>query len=113
VKIATMNGRIEARGLVGNASLDTMNGRIFASFAALRSGQKISIDTMNGSCTLELPENAGARVRASTMNGRVKSELPITVERSSRRSLRGTLGDGSASIVLDSMNGSLTLRGRS
>lgn len=113
MKIDTMNGRIEARGLNGDINLDTMNGRIFASFDTIRSGQKISLDTMNGSCTVELPRDTGAQVRASTMNGRVKSDLPITIEKSTRRSLRGTLGQGGASIVLDSMNGSLTLRARS
>lgn len=113
VKIATMNGRINATGLDGDTNLDSMNGRIFASFDAVRDGQKISLDTMNGSCTVEVPRDAGAKVRASTMNGRVRAELPITVERSSRRSLRGTLGDGGASITLDSMNGSINLRGRS
>ena len=113
VKIATMNGRIEATGLAGDAELDSMNGRIFASFVTVRHGQQIKLDTMNGSCTVEVPRDAGAAVRASTMNGRVRAELPITVERSSRRSLRGTLGDGGARITLESMNGSLTLRARS
>lgn len=113
VKIATMNGRINATGLDGDANLDSMNGRIFASFDAVRDGQKISLDTMNGSCTVEVPRDTGAKVRASTMNGRVRAELPITIERSSRSSLRGKLGDGSASITLDSMNGSINLRGRS
>lgn len=113
MKIATMNGGINATGLTGDANFDTMNGRIFASFDAVKSGQKISLDTMNGSCTVEIPRNADAQVRASTMNGRVRSDIPITIERSTRRSLRGTLGNGGATISLDSMNGTLNLRGRS
>lgn len=113
VKIATMNGRVRATGLTGDTSIDTMNGRIFASFDKVGAGQKLSLDTMNGSCEVELPADASAHVVAGTMNGRVSSELPMTIERSSRRSLRGNIGKGEASLTLDSMNGSLKLRARS
>lgn len=113
VKIATMNGRVRATGLTGDTSIDTMNGRIFASFDKVGAGQKLSLDTMNGSCEVELPADASAHVVAGTMNGRVSSELPMTIERSSRRSLRGNIGKGEATLTLDSMNGSLKLRARS
>jgi hypothetical protein len=113
VKIATMNGRIRASGLTGNANFDTMNGRIYASFDKVGAGQKLSFDSMNGSCEVQLPADASARIVAGTMNGRVDCELPITVEKSRRRSLRGTIGAGEATVTLDSMNGSLTLRARS
>lgn len=113
VKISTMNGRVHATGLTGDTTIDTMNGRIYASFDKVGSGQKLSFDTMNGSCEVQLPADASAHVVAGTMNGRVTSELPMTVERSSRRSLRGNIGKGEASLTLDSMNGSLKLRARS
>jgi hypothetical protein len=110
VDLDTMNGRIMAGGLSGNARLDTMNGEIEATFDRVGGSQKISLDSMNGSCTVRLPEDASAHIHASTMNGSTKSDFPITVERSSRRSLRGTIGKGEARIELDSMNGSLHIR---
>lgn len=113
VKIATMNGRIRANGLAGDANLDTMNGRIHASFEKLGAGQNLSFDTMNGSCEIVVPADASARVSASTMNGRISSELPMTISKSTRRSLRGDIGKGEATLKLDSMNGSLTIRARS
>lgn len=113
VKLETMNGRIRAVGLTGNAELDTMNGRISASFDRLTAGQKVSVDTMNGQCEVFVPADASARVAASSLNGRVSSELPMTIEKSSRRSLRGALGKGEGSLSLDSMNGSLSIRARS
>lgn len=113
VKLETMNGRIRAVGLTGDAELDTMNGRITASFDRLTAGQKVSVDTMNGQCEVFVPADANARVAASSMNGRVSSELPMTVEKSSRRSLHGSLGKGEGSLSLDSMNGSLSIRARS
>ncbi|MBA4137123.1 MAG: hypothetical protein C0518_07390 [Opitutus sp.] len=112
VKIATMNGRIRATGLAADANLDTMNGRIFASFDKVGAGQKLSFDTMNGSCEVELPADASAHVTAGTMNGRVSCDIPMTIERAKRRSLRGNIGKGEATLALDSMNGSLTIRAR-
>ncbi|MBA3849969.1 MAG: hypothetical protein C0502_08230, partial [Opitutus sp.] len=96
VKIATMNGRVRATGLTGDTTVNTMNGRIYASFDRVGSGQKLSFDSMNGSCEVELPADASAHVVAGTMNGRVSCELPITVEKSRRRSLRGHIGKGEA-----------------
>lgn len=113
VKLETMNGRIRATGLTADAELDTMNGRIMASFDRLAGSQKVNIDTMNGQCEILVPTDASARVVASSLNGRVSSELPMTLEKSSRRSLRGSLGTGEASVSMDSMNGSLTIRARS
>lgn len=113
VKLETMNGRIRATGLTGDAELDTMNGRISASFDRLTGAQKVNVDTMNGQCEIFVPTDASARVAASSMNGRVSSELPMTIEKSSRRSLRGSLGKGEASLSMDSMNGSLSIRARS
>jgi hypothetical protein len=113
VKIATMNGRIVASGLTGNAKFDTMNGSIEAKFDRLGAGQKVSLDSMNGSCTIDVPTDASARIVASTMNGRVRSDVPVKLEKSSRRTLRGAIGAGEGRIELDSMNGSLTVRARS
>jgi hypothetical protein len=112
VQISTMNGRIRATGLRADADLDTMNGRIFASFDKVAAGQKLSFDTMNGACEVLLPNDASVRVTAGTMNGRVSCDIPMTIERSKRRSLRGTIGKGEATLALDSMNGSLTIRSR-
>ncbi len=113
VKLETMNGRIRATGLTGDAELDTMNGRISASFDRLAGTQKVNVDTMNGQCEIFVPADANARVAASSLNGRVSSELPMTIEKSSRRSLRGSLGQGEATVSMDSMNGSLSIRARS
>jgi DUF4097 and DUF4098 domain-containing protein YvlB len=113
LKVEAMNSNIAAENVRGHVKLETMNGRISASFDRLTGEQKVNVDTMNGQCEIFVPTDASARVVASSMNGRVSSELPMTIEKSSRRSLRGSLGKGEASISMDSMNGSLTIRARS
>ncbi len=110
VKINSMNGRINATDLTGDTDLGTMNGAITASFSSIKSGQSIRLDTMNGSCRLNVPHDLSANFHASSMNGSVSCDLPITLEKSGRHSLRGTIGQGGATITLHSMNGGLSLR---
>lgn len=110
VKINSMNGRITATGLTGDADLGTLNGAITASFSSVKSGQSIRLDTMNGSCRISVPRDLSATLRASSMNGSVSCELPLTLGKSGRHSLRGTIGQGGATINLHSMNGGLSVR---
>jgi hypothetical protein len=111
VNAHTVNGSINATGLAADAELETVNGSIDAGFTKVAASD-IRVHTVNGSCELELPGNTNGRLSAGTVNGRVRSDLPVTIEKSKRNSLRGTLGTGTgATIDLGSVNGSITIRG--
>jgi DUF4097 and DUF4098 domain-containing protein YvlB len=87
-----------------------VNGSIMVAYATLPAKpDEISLDTVNGSCTLKLPANAGFTLDADTVNGRVSCDFPITLQKSGKHDLRGTVGAGGPSIELDSVNGSLTV----
>jgi len=110
VNLDTVNGSIEATGLSGSGEFDTVNGSITVAYAALPASiEEISLDTVNGSCTLKLPASAGFRLEADSVNGRVSCDFPITLEKSGKHDLRGTVGSGGPEIELDSVNGSLTV----
>jgi hypothetical protein len=111
VNAHTVNGSINASGLAANAELETVNGSIDAGFSKIAEASGIRLNTVNGSCELALPQGTNARLEAGTVNGRVRSDLPMTVDKSSRNKLRGTMGSGGASIDLGSVNGSITIRG--
>lgn len=110
VDVDSVNGAIEAEGLAAGGKFDTVNGSIHASFVAIRSGDRIVLDTVNGSCTVVLPADAAFTLAADTVNGRVSCDFPITIGKSGRRHLKGTVNGGGASIVLDSVNGGLRVR---
>ena len=113
VTVDSVNGSIEADGLAGAGDFDTVNGSITVSYAAMPAASDgISLDTVNGSCTLKLPASAGFRLDADTVNGRVSCDFPITLEKSGKHDLRGTVAGGGPSIELDSVNGSLTVAKR-
>jgi len=109
VNLDTVNGNIDAKDLAGAGIFDTVNGSINVAYATLPAGE-ISLDTVNGSCKVTLPAQAAFRVDADTVNGRTHCEFPITLEKSGKHDLRGTVnGGGSTLVKLDSVNGSLTI----
>ena len=109
VDLDTVNGRIVATGLSSDGRFDTVNGSIDVSFDSLKNVRRVGLDTVNGSCQLRLPADAGAHVSADTVNGRITCDFPIRLESSGRHSLRGSIGDGATEIVLDSVNGILRI----
>jgi len=110
VKLATVNGSINARDLGGPGDFDTVNGSIDVAYAVLPAdADEISLDTVNGSCTLKLPAAAMFKLKADTINGHVSCDFPITLEKSGKHDLRGTVGTPGPNVKLDSVNGSLTV----
>ncbi len=108
--IETVNGSIEASDLQGNAHLELVNGSVHASASQLPAKARIHIETVNGSCDLALPADAGAALSAETVNGKARCELPLANASTKRNELSGTLGNGAASVKLESVNGSVTVR---
>lgn len=103
----TVNGTIEASGLTANGRFDTVNGSITIDYDSLPEGTKVLLDSVNGSCRIKLPKDASFNLEADNVNGRVSCDLPITLEKTGRHHLRGKVGNGGASVRLDSVNGSL------
>lgn len=108
-KLQTVNGSIQASGLAGDARIETVNGTISARFAEVSSSQEIEIESVNGSCNVYLPKDIGAKVSLASVNGSTSCDFPITLERSSRRSLRGTIGSGAIALKASTVNGSVRL----
>ena len=72
--------------------------------------QRASCDTVNGSIQVYLPENASASVNAESLNGSIKGgdfDLEVHKGRFIGRDMQGTIGDGSARLSLDTVNGSI------
>jgi Toastrack DUF4097 len=123
----TVNGRVEARDLSGEAEAhtvnggieldtagfgraETVNGSIHARFGRADWTGSLDLTTVNGSVTVELPASAGARVEASTVNGSIETDFPLTVEgQLSRRHVSGTIGGGGGDLRLKTVNGSIHL----
>ena len=108
----TVNGDLEVRGLAGDVRLATVNGSIDASFDKLEGQQSVKAETVNGRITIKLPDNADVKVSADTLNGGINgSDFDLETDRGFVGSdLNGNIGNGSARLNIDTVNGSIKIR---
>jgi hypothetical protein len=69
------------------------------------------IHASSGSITLTVPEDAGFRLHARSGSGSIESDLPVTTEElTGRHEMRGRIGNGSASVDLQTGSGGIHIR---
>ncbi len=109
VNATSVNGDIQI-STTGFAEATTVNGSIEAAMERYDIEAGLSFSTVNGSITLDLPDDVDADVDARWVNGRLETDLPLElIGRVSRRSARGALGDGGPELNLRTVNGSIHL----
>lgn len=109
IEAENSNGSIVMRN-VDAAAVDasTVNGLV-EYIGTVRDGGRYFLGAHNGQITMGIPEQANARVGISTANGRVESAFAVRVAGSRENEFSFTLGSGSASIQLESYNGTINL----
>jgi hypothetical protein len=108
----SVNGRIDMASVGGEVDASTVNGGIQLAFDDVAPSGTLELTTVNGSITMEAPQDLRAVIDARTTNGSVSSDLPVVEEgHRSRTRLVGSLNGGGATIRLRTTNGSVRLRG--
>ena len=103
----SVNGDIEI-STTGFAGATTVNGSIAAAMGQYDIASGLSFSTVNGSISLDLPNDVDADLDARWVNGRLETDLPLQrIGRVSRRSARGVFGDGVPEFNLRTVNGSI------
>ncbi len=112
VEAESVNGRLNVDGLAGNASLSTVNGSVEAGFTRLGGQQRVKAETVNGRVTINLPADADVKVSADSLNGSINcSDFGRETEKGFIGSdLNGNIGNGSARLDIDTVNGSIKIR---
>ncbi len=110
VRAESVNGDIEI-STTGFAEAKTINGSIDAAMERYNIVSGLSFSTVNGSISLDLPDDVDADIDAGWVNGRLDAaDLPFQlVGRVSRRSARGVLGEGGPELKLRTVNGSIRI----
>lgn len=132
VRAKTVSGSIEAFGVAGDLSMETVSGEIsLAESSADRvrartiSGavtcdldnpfaRDVHIDTVSGSITVRVPENADLAVSLGATSGGVTSafhEVP-TLNRAATHVASGRLGSGTGQLRAYAVSGSVSLLAR-
>ena len=116
--INTVNGDVRISGWSGDrAHIRTLDGDLQLETGLVKGG-RYEIESHSGSVNISLPDQPGFELEAYTFSGRirvdfpVKSEGPIREEGRGPRSVRGTYGDGSSSLRLQTFSGDLTVTRR-
>lgn len=108
VSLSSTNGTLRARGVAGLDGAETTNGSVDVVVPAVESD--VSLASTNGSITAALAPTLDATVVASTTNGGVTATGLPFAGRSGGDSLRGTLGDGTHRLTVETTNGEIELR---
>lgn len=122
------NGTVEAEDVTGSVNAETVNGDIklqdirsddvtattvngdIAYRGTIRDNGQYRLSNHNGDVTVAVPAGANASVTVSTFNGDFDSDFPVTLAggRQGKR-FTFTIGSGSATLDLESFQGSIRL----
>jgi len=108
----SVNGDLTISDLEGDVALATVNGGVDADFTKCEGEQNIKAETVNGRVTITLPEDADVQVSADTLNGGINGrDFGLETDKGFVGSdLNGKIGDGSARLNVDTVNGSIKIR---
>ena len=112
IRAGTVNGAVTVSDIASDANLETVNGSVNASFRRLGGQQKANCESVNGKVTVTLPADTSASVTAETINGGINGDdFGLKVNKGFiGRDLEGEIGDGSARLSLDTVNGAIKIR---
>ncbi len=109
MKVSTVNGSIDLRDAASSVEAETVNGGVNATFRALPATAHVSMESVNGSFKLYLPE-FGADFSTETLNGKIRTDFPIQVSGDiSGHHMKGRIGSGGAQMRFETVNGSVYL----
>jgi hypothetical protein len=118
IDVDTINGEVKIAGWSGDrAHIRSLDGDLDLQ-TSLTKGGRYEIESHSGNINLSLPEQPGFELEANTFNGRIRIDFPIKSEGPIRdsdrgpRSVRGTYGDASSSLRIQTFNGNLTVTRR-
>ncbi len=113
IEASAVNGEMQVHDAAGSLKLSTVNGRIVAELVSLGGSQSVSFSSVNGQIEATLPADANAEVSASPVNGGLTSDFPALVVQKEfpvSKKLKGTLGNGGASVKASTVNGGISFR---
>lgn len=128
----TAAGDIEAQGLAGSVTFKSVSGDLALAGGSLdrltahsvtgkvttdvdlRADGRAQVNTVSGEVTIRLPASASATVSLTSLTGRVDAAFPelSRQDRPMGKDVTGTLGDGEASLTVNSVSGAVTLLSR-
>ena len=109
VHASSVNGSVRV-STKSFAELSSVNGSIQGRMGRADWSGTLKIATVNGSVDLTMPSTLSADVKFHSVNGRLNSDFPLTVSGTfGERRMDGKIGNGGRELVIDTVNGSVSL----
>ncbi|MBI9101141.1 MAG: DUF4097 family beta strand repeat protein [Spirochaetales bacterium] len=109
LSISSISGSLRFTAGGDEVEAKTVSGRITGVVSANTNNQTIDCDSISGSINLDIPDNWGGSVKMSSVSGSLKSKLPVILEKQSRNSLEGRLGEGDGNLRMKTTSGSISI----
>jgi lia operon protein LiaG len=109
--VDTGSGSVELEGVrSGRISIDTGSGGVHVGL--LSAPRSLLVDTGSGGVTIVGPASLSADVELETGSGHIDSDFAMSITSKDHGYLRGTIGNGSGRIHVDTGSGGVSLRQR-
>lgn len=109
--VHTVSGEVDAVTTSGPVNARSVNGAVRVRITAFGDTGAVSITSINGSATAELPSQLDADVEAHTVNGSITTDYPLPVSsRFASHELKGQVGRGGRAVHITTINGSIKLK---
>jgi len=106
--VDTGSGSVEISGLdTKRGKVDTGSGGV--EIGLLTRSPDLTIDTGSGSVRVTVPKDFSARLSVETGSGGIRSELPMTVDEKDYGTLRGSIGNGTGRLHVDTGSGGVAV----
>jgi DUF4097 and DUF4098 domain-containing protein YvlB len=111
VTVNDVNGTVTLNNINGSTLVNVTNGLI-KSRQAIPINGAASLTTVNGNISLDIPKSTSSDLSANMTNGTFNSfNLDFKNQVISHYSVRATLGNGQGKIVLNTVNGNISVSG--
>ena len=112
IHASSVSGEVSVRNVAGSVNASSVSGSVDVEIDRLEGTDSMKFSSVSGDVDVRLPSSLGADIQMSSFSGSVKSDFPIEIKQErygSRNSARGKVGDGSRSLRMSSVSGSLSL----
>ncbi len=112
IHASSVSGEVSVRNVAGSVNASSVSGSVDVEIDRLEGTDSMKFSSVSGDVDVRLPSSLGADISMSSFSGSVKSDFPIEIKQErygSRNSARGKVGDGSRSLRMTSVSGSLSL----
>jgi DUF4097 and DUF4098 domain-containing protein YvlB len=113
VRASSVSGRVKVVGVTGTVTANSVSGSVDVEIKSLEGGDDMKFTAVSGDVNVNMPSNLDAEIEISTLSGDIDTNFPIEIKKEKYapgRRASAKLGDGSRSIKMNTVSGSISLK---